>query len=304
MTLQLNKEVFFWTVYLLFRNFYSFIETFLIKKQAISFKNSGRRQEQVPWPGADPGFPVGGGANPPGGREAPTYDFAKFCEKLHEIDKILAVVGGRPRRAPPQIRWWPTVSYCASPVSCTAPVPFPCCVNKPLNFATKKHRTRLFLSIPSQSLSKDQPTTLLLLFLKEHLYTFSRSKTRGMNFNFPAKKGTGIERMLPHASSECISLIYDMCSYDPDERISAKQALKHHYFKELRWVLKHHYFKELRWVKEFRWLLKHHYLKELRWVKHHYFRELRWVLKHHYFKELRWVLKHHYFKSSAECSRN
>ena len=29
--------------------------------------------------GADPGFPVGGGANPPGG--APRYDFAKFCKK-------------------------------------------------------------------------------------------------------------------------------------------------------------------------------------------------------------------------------
>ena len=36
--------------------------------------------------GVDPGFPVGGGANPPVG--VPTYDFAKFCKKLHEIEKI------------------------------------------------------------------------------------------------------------------------------------------------------------------------------------------------------------------------
>ena len=42
-------------------------------------------------PGADPGFPVVGGANPPG---VPTYDFAKFCEKLHEIKKILGRRGG------------------------------------------------------------------------------------------------------------------------------------------------------------------------------------------------------------------
>ena len=42
--------------------------------------------------GADPGFPIGGGANPPGGG-APTYDFAKFCEKLHEIEKILGCRG-------------------------------------------------------------------------------------------------------------------------------------------------------------------------------------------------------------------
>ena len=56
-------------------------------------------EEKIPFysylhhfPGADPGFPVGGGANPPGGRQpsrgAPTYDFAKYSEKLHEIEKI------------------------------------------------------------------------------------------------------------------------------------------------------------------------------------------------------------------------
>ena len=51
-------------------------------------------------PGADPGFPVGGGANPPGG--APTYDFAKFCEKLSEIEKILGRRGGARRVRPPK----------------------------------------------------------------------------------------------------------------------------------------------------------------------------------------------------------
>ena len=52
--------------------------------------------------GADPGFPVGGGANPSGG--APTYEFAKFREKLHEIEKILGRRGGGARagRAPPK----------------------------------------------------------------------------------------------------------------------------------------------------------------------------------------------------------
>ena len=35
---------------------------------------------------ADPGFPRGGGANSPGG--APTYDFAKFPQKPHEIERI------------------------------------------------------------------------------------------------------------------------------------------------------------------------------------------------------------------------
>jgi len=61
-----------------------------------------------------------------------------------------------------------------------------------------------------------------------------RNKSRSMNFNFPQKKGTGISKRLPHASLECIELIELMCTYDPDERISAKQALRHPYFRQLR----------------------------------------------------------------------
>ena len=52
-------------------------------------------------PGADPGFPVGEGADPLGG--ASTYDFVKFSEKLHEIEKILGCRGARagcPRNPP------------------------------------------------------------------------------------------------------------------------------------------------------------------------------------------------------------
>ena len=41
---------------------------------------------------ADPGFPRGGGANSPGG--APTYNFAKFSQKLHEIERIWTPPGG------------------------------------------------------------------------------------------------------------------------------------------------------------------------------------------------------------------
>ena len=40
---------------------------------------------------ADPGFPRGGGANP---REGPTYDFAKFFQKLHESERIWIPRGG------------------------------------------------------------------------------------------------------------------------------------------------------------------------------------------------------------------
>ena len=43
-------------------------------------------------PVADPGFPRGGGINPVG---APTYDFAQFSQKLHEI-KRSRTPGGAP----------------------------------------------------------------------------------------------------------------------------------------------------------------------------------------------------------------
>mmetsp|Transcript_94201 Transcript_94201/g.177236 ORF Transcript_94201/g.177236 Transcript_94201/m.177236 type:complete len:536 (-) Transcript_94201:179-1786(-) len=55
-----------------------------------------------------------------------------------------------------------------------------------------------------------------------------------MDFNFAEKKGTGIERLVPHASSEVTDLMYKFLEYDPDDRIVARQALKDPYFKELR----------------------------------------------------------------------
>lgn len=55
-----------------------------------------------------------------------------------------------------------------------------------------------------------------------------------MDFNFAEKKGTGIERLVPHASQEVTDLMKKFLEYDPDDRIVARQALKDPYFKELR----------------------------------------------------------------------
>ena len=49
-------------------------------------------EKETALPEADPGFPVGGVTSPPGG--GPTYDFARFSQKLHEIGKILGHKGG------------------------------------------------------------------------------------------------------------------------------------------------------------------------------------------------------------------
>lgn len=56
--------------------------------------------------------------------------------------------------------------------------------------------------------------------------------SRGINYNFPSKPGTGIEKLVPHASRDAVSLIQGLCMYDPDERMTARQALKHPFFRE------------------------------------------------------------------------
>jgi len=77
---------------------------------------------------------------------------------------------------------------------------------------------------------------------KAILDRFQRNATH-MDFNFPFKQGTGVDRLIPHASPECIDIIRTMRSlpllgqmliYDPDLRISARKALKHPFFKVLR----------------------------------------------------------------------
>lgn len=61
-----------------------------------------------------------------------------------------------------------------------------------------------------------------------------RKRSSHMNFNFPPKVGTGIDKLLPDVNPDAIDLIKKLLAYNPDERYSARQALKHPYFKELR----------------------------------------------------------------------
>lgn len=55
-----------------------------------------------------------------------------------------------------------------------------------------------------------------------------------MDFNFPDIVGTGISQLIPHATPECQELIAKLLTYNPDERMTARQALNSNYFKELR----------------------------------------------------------------------
>ena len=84
--------------------------------------------------GVDPRFPVGGGANPPGGVRQHT-NLPDFPKKLHEIKKILVCRGGMRREYPPWIRHCIVITFLLrpKPVSdlrrsrCTPspPVPYP-----------------------------------------------------------------------------------------------------------------------------------------------------------------------------------
>ena len=55
-----------------------------------------------------------------------------------------------------------------------------------------------------------------------------------IDFNFPHIVGTGISQLIPHISPESQDIICKLLTYDPDERITARQALNSACFKELR----------------------------------------------------------------------
>jgi renal tumor antigen len=55
-----------------------------------------------------------------------------------------------------------------------------------------------------------------------------------MEFNFPSTEGSGIAKLIPHASRDLQDLICKMLIYNPDNRISASLSLKHPWFKEIR----------------------------------------------------------------------
>lgn len=57
-----------------------------------------------------------------------------------------------------------------------------------------------------------------------------KQKSRNMRFNFRAKKGIGISRYMPNIHKDAVELVNILCTYDPDDRITAHKALKHNFF--------------------------------------------------------------------------
>ena len=67
----------------------------------------------------------------------------------------------------------------------------------------------------------------------EELFNKLLSKSIRTDILYEHQNGIGIKRFLPNVSNECIDLIQQMLIYDPEKRITAKQALNHSYFKDL-----------------------------------------------------------------------
>lgn len=66
------------------------------------------------------------------------------------------------------------------------------------------------------------------------LQKFKSKGASHVSFDFPQQKGIGIPQLIPHASGDAIDLIIKLLKYDASERISAREAMRHPYFKEAR----------------------------------------------------------------------
>jgi renal tumor antigen len=68
----------------------------------------------------------------------------------------------------------------------------------------------------------------------EVLQKFKSKGASHISLDFPSQKGIGIPQLIPHASPECVDLIVRLLKYDAGERITAREAMRHPYFKDLR----------------------------------------------------------------------
>ena len=62
---------------------------------------------------------------------------------------------------------------------------------------------------------------------------FKQKGAAHLDFNYPSLKPTGIAKLIPHAPPDSVDLMQKLLAYDPDDRISAKEALRHTWFADL-----------------------------------------------------------------------
>ena len=68
----------------------------------------------------------------------------------------------------------------------------------------------------------------------ESLSKFRAKGASHISFDFPSQKGIGIPQLIPQAGADSVDLIVKLLKYDANERITAREAMRHPYFKDIR----------------------------------------------------------------------
>lgn len=69
---------------------------------------------------------------------------------------------------------------------------------------------------------------------QEILGKFKSKGASHISFDFPQQKGLGIPQLIPHAPADGVELMVKLLKYDASERISAREAMRHPYFRDIR----------------------------------------------------------------------
>jgi renal tumor antigen len=70
----------------------------------------------------------------------------------------------------------------------------------------------------------------------EGLEKFKHYGSSHVDFNFAQFKRhpLGLAKLLPHVSADAVDLMHKLLNYDPDDRMTAREALRHPWFADLR----------------------------------------------------------------------
>lgn len=96
--------------------------------------------------------------------------------------------------------------------------------------------TSLFPLFPGKD-EIDQVTRIHRVLGSPSQQIIEKFKSKGPSellVEFPSQRGVGIRQLVPHATSDCIDLIVQLLKYDASERMTAREAMRHPFFKDMK----------------------------------------------------------------------